>query len=103
MVGADGNDDGGSNAGQVRMFKTTIEGDPNLDTDQDGVADGNDNCPADANAEQIDTDQDGNGDVCDVDDDNDGYFDSQDTFPLDVTEWADNDADGTGDNTDEDD
>ena len=103
VIGADGNDDGGSNAGHVRMFKTTIEGDPNLDTDEDGVVDGDDNCPADANAEQLDTDQDGNGDVCDVDDDNDGYFDSQDTFPLDVTEWADNDADGAGDNADEDD
>lgn len=36
------------------------------DTDQDGVADSLDNCPAVANPDQLDTDGDGIGDVCDA-------------------------------------
>ena len=36
-----------------------------LDTDQDGIADIDDNCPSDANADQADGDGDGVGDVCD--------------------------------------
>lgn len=35
------------------------------DTDNDGVADSNDNCPDDPNANQFDTDSDGVGDACD--------------------------------------
>ncbi|MCB0563558.1 MAG: hypothetical protein KDD01_04200 [Phaeodactylibacter sp.] len=35
------------------------------DTDGDGVADANDNCPADANPDQADFDLDGIGDACD--------------------------------------
>jgi hypothetical protein len=35
------------------------------DTDDDGVADADDNCPDDANADQADADNDGVGDVCD--------------------------------------
>ena len=49
------------------------------DADGDGVADDDDNCPADANADQTDTDLDGEGDVCDVDDDGDGLVDSVET------------------------
>ena len=37
------------------------------------------------------------------DDDNDGYLDVNDAFPLDASEWADNDGDGIGDNADADD
>lgn len=35
-----------------------------LDTDGDGVIDGDDNCPADPNSDQADADGDGFGDVC---------------------------------------
>ena len=39
-----------------------------------GVDDSSDNCPFDANADQLDSEDvvDGMGDVCDPDDDNDG-------------------------------
>ena len=36
-----------------------------LDTDNDGIFNGNDNCPEDYNPEQTDTDVDGIGDACD--------------------------------------
>ena len=36
------------------------------DTDLDGIPDNFDNCPSDANADQLDADGDGLGDVCDV-------------------------------------
>jgi hypothetical protein len=45
------------------------------DLDNDGIADLEDNCPFDFNHDQADTDNDGQGDVCDFDDDNDGYDD----------------------------
>ncbi|MGB5396097.1 MAG: S8 family serine peptidase [Gammaproteobacteria bacterium] len=45
------------------------------DADADGVLNADDNCPNDANADQLDNDIDGLGDVCDPDDDNDGLSD----------------------------
>jgi hypothetical protein len=48
-------------------------------------------------------DGDGIPDILDPDDDNDGFLDFNDAFPLDPTEWADNDADLIGDNADPDD
>ena len=89
------------------------------DTDGDGYADGpnahdglvgaNDNCPADPNADQLNTDgaNDG-GDACDDDDDNDGLTDVQEDANsngvVDVDETdpkkPDTDNDGAQDNVD---
>ncbi|MGK0241137.1 MAG: hypothetical protein ACI92G_004629 [Candidatus Pelagisphaera sp.] len=60
----------------------------NADTDSDAIQDGNDNCPALANADQLDTDGDSQGNICDSDDDNDGVLDAQDAFPLDSSQSA---------------
>lgn len=48
------------------------------DSDGDGVADGQDNCPWVANAGQLDTDGDGRGNACDMDFNNDGRVDAAD-------------------------
>ncbi|MBT6068739.1 hypothetical protein HOG48_03215 [Candidatus Peregrinibacteria bacterium] len=50
-----------------------------------------------------DPDLDGVGNINDIDDDNDGIVDTDDLFPLDKAEWADNDGDGIGNNADTDD
>ena len=50
-----------------------------------------------------DVNGDGNNELFDVDDDDDGYLDFADAFPLDATEWLDSDGDGLGDNADLDD
>jgi heat shock protein HslJ len=44
------------------------------DMDLDGVVDGLDNCPIDANADQFDLDDDGAGDACDLVDNRADYF-----------------------------
>ncbi|WP_442786036.1 gliding motility-associated C-terminal domain-containing protein [Marinifilum sp. D737] len=61
--------------------------DPNDDTDGDGIANSDDNCPETPNVDQMDTDGDGFGDSCDNDDDNDGLLDEDE---------ADGDSDGDG-------
>ena len=59
------------------------------DSDNDGVGDVCDNCVSFSNIDQRDSDGDGIGNTCDEDDDNDGYFDSSDSAPLDPNEWSD--------------
>jgi hypothetical protein len=68
-----------------------------FDTDGDGVADGDDNCPAVAN-DQTNTDGDAEGDACDPDDDNDGMPDAfETTNALDPLNPADASGDLDGD------
>lgn len=74
------------------------------DLDADGIIDTIDNCYLVSNASQLDTDNDGQGDVCDLDDDNDLFPDGTEvlagTNPLDILdfpEWGDINGDGTVD------
>ena len=64
-----------------------------VDTDSDNVPDIIDNCPNDANSEQINTDGDAQGDVCDADKDNDGIANASDSAELDNKICQDLDAD----------
>ena len=73
------------------------------DPDSDGVPLSTDNCPLLSNPDQIDTDANGSGNVCDIDDDGDGVIDTADAFPLDSDESVDTDNDGAGNNADTDD
>ena len=60
-------------------------------------------CKSDANeitSIPIDSESDGICDKMDEDDDNDGFFDAKDRFPLDPNEWRDDDRDGIGKNAD---
>ena len=70
------------------------------DDDEDGVADGPDNCNLVPNAAQSDADADAAGNACDPDDDNDGLTDAQErsrgTNPL----RRDTDSDGVADRAD---
>jgi hypothetical protein len=58
----DGDGDGGDGDGDAGDG----DGDPVADDDNDGVANGDDNCPNDANPNQLDFDDNGQGNVCDV-------------------------------------
>ena len=60
-----------------------LDKDESADTDGDKIGDNADNCPAVANADQVNTDglADG-GNACDADDDEDGVADISDDFPL---------------------
>ncbi len=69
----------------------------NVDSDEDGIADSDDNCPNTFNPDQTDTDGDKIGDACDPDDDNDGVEDGSDNDPLDSNVCRDLDGDGCDD------
>jgi len=63
-----------------------------------------DNCPTVSNANQLDTDNDGIGNICDTDDDGDGVLDGNDNCPLTPNaNQLDTDGDGQGDACDTDD
>src|SRR6185295_19613546 len=81
--------------GDTDLFITRIS---LADTDGDGILDGADNCPASPNANQLDSDGDGLGNACDVDQDNDGVANGTDNCPLVANgTQADGDGDGIGD------
>lgn len=79
-----------------------------MDSDGDSIFEVNDNCPTISNADQLDTDNNGFGDVCDEDRDGDGTLDFADGCPDDSNKIAagdcgcgvaevDSDSDGTSD------
>ena len=75
-----------------------------LDTDGDGIADGDDNCPTTSNSNQADVDGDNIGDACDSDNDNDGVLDGVDNCPVvSNSDQTDFDGDGIGDACEDDD
>ena len=72
------------------------------DIDGDGILDGIDNCPRDANSLQLNFDADEQGNECDSDDDNDGIADDLDAcsrgqMGWSSTQWTDHDSDGCRD------
>ena len=70
----------------------------------DTVLNGDDNCPSDPNAEQVDTDLDESGDACDVDDDGDLIPDDADDCPVIAnSDQTNTDGDAFGDACDADD
>ncbi|DAC06780.1 MAG TPA: hypothetical protein D7H88_07445 [Candidatus Poseidoniales archaeon] len=97
--------------GWVSTEENDIESDgcSDEDSDDDGFVDQTDNCPAIANPTQADLDNDGLGDVCDLDKDGDGIPIPDDNCPNDIQSWVsfswnDYDEDGCLDETmDEDD
>lgn len=72
------------------------------DIDNDGLCAAEDNCPAIANSDQLDTDENGMGDACE-DNDGDSHPNAHDNCP-DIVNWeqTDKDGDGIGDECDAD-
>ena len=91
----------------TNVFGTTTQATTTpTDTDQDDIADDSDNCPFVANPDQADTDQDGEGDVCDetplppqsVGESAEAFSGSQSgSVPPACADGSDNDNDGFAD------
>lgn len=72
--------------------------DADLDSDDDLIGDFCDNCILISNNDQADNDNDGIGDLCDIDNDNDGVFNPNDNCPLVYNpDQLDSNNDGIGD------
>ena len=74
-----------------------IAGGGTLDSDADAINDGVDNCALQENTDQLDTDGDGLGDVCDPDTDGDGVLNDIDNCWLPNPDQADLNQNGLGD------
>ncbi len=74
------------------------------DIDFDGIFNASDNCPSNFNPDQLDTDGDGIGDICDDDLDGDGSLNEDDNCPMTYNaDQIDTDGDTFGDECDDDD
>jgi hypothetical protein len=98
----------GGQGGTMENLTLIVPADCPADGDGDGVPDDTDNCPADFNPDQINTDfdmsgGDTRGDACDEDVDADGLFDIEDNCQLMPNpDQMDTDDDGQGDVCDND-
>lgn len=84
--------------GMVNAYNAVVQPWDSEDADSDFVPDYCDNCPSEANPDQVDIDFDGLGDVCDSDDDNDGVLDENDNCQyVDNLDQTNSDTDSLGD------
>ncbi len=75
--------------GEVQTFYTDQATDTvHVDYDDDGVFDEEDNCIRTMSTDQTDSDEDGYGDLCDPDQDGDGYADSSFDFATFYTDYV---------------
>nr|WP_296380332.1 thrombospondin type 3 repeat-containing protein [Winogradskyella sp.] len=91
-------DGAGQDTGTIDSWSLEVCGFVQDDNDEDGIPNGEDNCPMTANTDQSDIDNDGIGDVCDDDMDNDGILNEDDNCPETAnTDQGDFNGNGIGD------